>query len=83
MPLIHYLCGCLYSTTKFYRQPRDAPLVIVCRKCSRLESKKQLSAPNSKSITVIDNGVQARATEVDLEVVKDIEARSTKDFKND
>ena len=45
--------------------------------------KRQLSAPSAKSITVIDNGFQAKRTEVDLEIVKSIEERSTKDFKKD
>ena len=54
---------------------------MVCKKCGK-QSKKQLKGPSSKSIVVIDNGVQARATEVDMEMVEDIEARSTKDFKD-
>lgn len=81
MPLIHYLCECSCSTSKFYRQPKDASSTVPCKKCGK-EAKKQLSAPNSKSIIVVDNGFQARATEVDLEMVKDIEERSTKDFKD-
>lgn len=81
MPLIHYLCECSYSATKFFRQPKEAPATIPCQKCGK-EQKKQLSAPNSKSVVVVDNGLQARSTEVNLELVKDIEERSTKDFKD-
>lgn len=55
--------------------------MVLCKKCGK-EQKKQLSAPNSKSVVVVDNGLQARATEVNLELVKDIEDRSTKDFKD-
>jgi hypothetical protein len=40
-----------------------------------------LKAPASTSTVVVDNGIQARATEVNLEVVEDIQARSTKDFR--
>lgn len=81
MPLIHYLCECDYSATKFFRQPKEAPKTFICPKCGK-EQKKQLSAPNSKSIVVVDNGIQSRAVEVNLELVKDIEERSTKDFKD-
>ena len=81
MPLIFYKCECGHSTSKFFRRPKEAPPTSKCDKCSD-ELKKQLSAPSSTSKIVIDNGVQARAVEVDLEVVKDIEARSTKDFRN-
>lgn len=52
---------------------------MVCKKCGK-QAKKQLKAPASRSIVVVDNGVQARATEVNMELVEDIEARSTKDF---
>ena len=81
MPLINYLCECGNSNIKFYRRPIDAPSFIVCLKCSK-EQKKSLSMPNSRSIVVVDNGVQAKAVEVDLELIKDIESRSTKDFKD-
>lgn len=80
MPLIHYQCECSYSTSKFVRHPKDALTEVVCKKCGK-NAKKQLKGPSSKSIVVVDNGVQARATEVDMELVEDIEARSTKDFK--
>jgi uncharacterized Zn finger protein len=80
MPLIYYLCECSGSTSKFFRRPKEAPPSVKCQKCGK-EQKKQLSAPNAKSIVIVDNGVQARSTEVDLELVKDIEERSTKDFK--
>jgi hypothetical protein len=81
MPLIYYLCSCGWDTSKFFRQPKDATSSIQCYKCDK-EAKKQLSAPNSRSIVVVDNGVQARKVEVNLQVVKDIESRSTKDFRN-
>lgn len=52
---------------------------MVCKKCGK-RSKKQLTGPASRSIVTVDNGFQARSTEVNLELVEDIEARSTKDF---
>lgn len=79
MPLIYYQCECKHSFSKFVRRPKDALTEVVC-KCGK-NAKKQLKGPSSNSIVVVDNGFQARATEVDLELVEDIEARSTKDFK--
>jgi len=58
------------------------PSEVECKKCGK-KAKKQLKSPSSQSIIVVDNGVQARATEVNLEVVADIHERSTKDFKKD
>ena len=81
MPLIYYLCKCGNSLSKFFRKSKEVNPTLTCDKCNQ-ELKKQLSPPNSSSVIVVDNGLQARATEVNLEVVKDIENRSTKDFKN-
>ena len=82
MPLIHYCCECLYSISKFFRQPKDATAFVKCVKCGK-NAKKVLKGPSSKSIITVDNGIQARATEVNLEVVEDIKERSTRDFKKD
>lgn len=78
MPLIHYVCECSYSTSKFFRQVKDAPAFVLCKICSK-DAKKTLSAPASTSVVSVDNGLQARAVEVNLELVKDIKERSTKD----
>lgn len=80
MPLIHYLCNCKHSIKKFHRQGKDAPAYVICSKCGE-EAKKQLSAPYSASKIIVDNGSQARSTEVNLEIVEDIKERSSKDFK--
>lgn len=82
MPLIHYGHpeGCPYSITKFFRSPKDAPSSITCIKCGK-DAIKILKGPSSKSVVTVDNGFQARATEVNLELVEDIKDRSTKDFK--
>jgi hypothetical protein len=45
--------------------------------------KRQLKGPSSTSIVTVDNGVQARAVEVNLEIVEDIKERSTKDPKKE
>ena len=72
--------GCGQGDSKFYRSPKDAPPTFPCKICGQ-ESKKQLKAPASTSTLVVDNGFQARATEVNLEIIEDIKDRSTKDFR--
>lgn len=79
MPLIYYLCSCGKNMSKFYRVAKDALSCIVCE-CGK-EYKKQLSAPNSKSVFVVDNGVQAKAVEVNLDTIKSNEENSIKDFR--
>lgn len=71
------MCG--HSANKFFRSAKDAVGDIKCDKCDRVMARG-LKAPASTSTVIVDNGVQARATEVNLEVVEDIKARSTKDF---
>lgn len=82
MPLIHYLCECKHSTKKFYRQPKDAPATILCILC-QCEAKKILSAPSSTSKIVIDNGVQARAVEVNPDIIEINKERANKDYRED
>ena len=79
MPLINYICECKNSEKKFFRRAKDAPAFFVCKKCG-LNAKKSLSSPSSSSIVSIDNGVQAKSVEVNLEVVALNEERSTKDY---
>lgn len=78
MPLINYLCECNHSVSKFFRQVKDSPAFFLCTKCGK-NAKKVLKAPNSTSVQVVDNGVQARAVEVNLEVVESIKDRANKD----
>jgi hypothetical protein len=79
MPLIHYLCECGKFKSKFYRVSKDAPRNFGCE-CGK-EYKKQLSAPSSASKIVVDNGVQAKAVEVDLNIIQSNQENSTKDFR--
>ena len=83
MPLIRYSCKeCGTQVNKFFRVPKDASGTITCGNCNK-EAKRMLRAPASTSVVTVDNGVQARAVEVNLEVVEDIKERSTKDFKKE
>jgi hypothetical protein len=82
MPLIHYLCECNYSESKFFRQAKDAPATLPCKKCGK-NQKKTLSAPSSSSKISIDNGVQARAVEITPDIVEINKARSEKNYRED
>ena len=79
MPLLHYVCDCGNQTSKFYRQVKMAPVEFACS-CGK-EYKKQLSAPSSKSVIQIDNGIQAKSVEVNLETIESNIQNSTKDFR--
>ena len=82
MPLINFNCQCKHSESKFYRSGKDAPSSLVCPKCN-LEMKRGLAAPSSSSIIKVDNGVQAKAVEVNLELIEANKERSTKDFREE
>jgi len=79
MPLISYLCVCGRGLSKFYRLAKDAPACMTCE-CGS-EYKKRLSAPTNSSKIVVDNGFQAKATEVDLNVVESNIENSVRDFR--
>ncbi len=79
MPLFYYLCSCSAGSTKFYRKASEAPKIVSCVACGK-EQRKQLSAPNSLSTILIDNGVQARSVEVNPNIIEINEERSSRDF---
>lgn len=82
MPLIHYLCGCKHSVSKYYRQANLAPAFFVCSACGK-DAKKTLKAPSSASKIVIDNGLQARAVEVNPDIIEINEERANKNYSED
>lgn len=84
MPLINYVCECKHSVSKFYRQAKEAPAVLTCSRpeCGK-NAKKSLKAPSSVSKIVVDNGVQARAVEINPDIIEINEARANKDYRED
>lgn len=82
MPLIYYQCSCGNAASKFYRQAKEAPVCFACEKCGK-DAKKQLRAPSSTSKVVVDNGVQARAVEINPDIIEINEARSDKDYREE
>jgi hypothetical protein len=83
MPLIAYACSCGNNEKKFVRQAKDAPVSFLCAKCNSSEMKKQLSSPSSSSKITVDNGVQAKAVEINPDIVEINKARSEKDYRED
>lgn len=83
MPLIAYSCDCGHSNKKFFRQVKEAPAVLLCEYCNKENMKKRLSAPNSTSKISIDNGVQARAVEVNPDIIAINHERANKNYSED
>ena len=82
MPLFHYVCECKTSVSKFYRQVASAPAVVPCANCGK-DAKKAMKAPAQVSKVIVDNGFQARAVEVNPEIIEINKARSEKDYRED
>jgi hypothetical protein len=80
MPRILYVCSkCQGVSKKFYQSSKDIQNKLEC-KCGG-ELQRQLSSPYQRSKMVIDNGVQAKAVEIDREIVEIIEDRQEADLK--
>jgi hypothetical protein len=80
MPLISYICECKNSTSKYYRQAKESPACLLCGVCGK-DMKKSLSAPSTSSKISVDNGVQARAVEIDPNIIAINRERSEKDYR--
>lgn len=83
MPIIAYACDCGHSTKKFYRQVAKSPAVLFCEYCNKENMKKQLSIPSSTSKVSMDNGVQARAVEINPDIIAINKERSEKNYSEE
>ena len=80
MPRIPYICStCQKTKKKFYKSSKNIAKQIECE-CGG-ELLRQLSSPSSKSTMVVDNGVQAKAVELDRNIVEIIEDREEASLK--
>jgi|GEM_PF-3348138 len=79
MPRILYKCQCGSESYSVWATSKGIPDKKKCESCGE-ESLRQLSAPSSKSVFVVDNGVQARAVEVNMETVESRKEDSRKDY---
>lgn len=65
--LIKFLCNnpdCGNHITKFYKDASNIAPFLDCGACGTGKLERTLGAPSSKSTQVVDNGIQARKTEV-------------------
>lgn len=80
MPRISYVCKeCKSTKKKFYKSAKDIENKMECE-CGG-ELVRQLSSPAQRSKMVVDNGVQAKATELDRDIVEIIEDREESQLK--
>ena len=72
MPMIRFECNnpdCNNSISKLL-DIKAIPPFLDCGACGTGKLERTLGAPSSKSTQVIDNGIQARKTEIDNDVVE-------------
>jgi len=63
-----------------FTKAADITNTIECESCKG-DMQRKLSSPGQKSTIVVDNGVQAKATELNREIVQIIEDREKADLK--
>lgn len=80
MPQIKYKCKCGYEKKRFFSTAKKIPDTIECDECGETIART-LSGPTQRSKMVVDNGVQAKATELDKDIVEIIEDREEADLK--
>jgi hypothetical protein len=81
--LINFCCNnddCKNSIEKYFTKAKDIPPFLECGSCGVGKLERILGAPASKSVQYLDNGMQARAVEVNSEVVlKEVAKHNLKD----
>lgn len=78
MPMIRYCCkNCANNFSIMYRSVKDIKTPVPCKKCGG-EAVRQLSAPASASVVRVDNGVQAKAVEVNFAIIESNKEMSKK-----
>lgn len=80
MPMIVFDCKCGNVKKKFFSNSKKITDNVECDKCKG-KMVRQLSPPSQRSKMVVDNGVQAKAVELDREIVDIIEDREKADLK--
>ena len=83
MPMIAYVCTCGHTAKKLVRQVAQAPAFLLCEQCNKENMKKSLSAPTSTSKITVDNGSQARAVEVNPDIIRINQERANKNYSEE
>jgi hypothetical protein len=79
MPLINYVCSCGEVSKKYYKTAKDALPTVKC-KCG-LDAKKSFGAVSVGHKIIIDNGLVAKAVELQSPDIMEInDQRSTRDY---
>jgi len=82
MPLISYLCICGEFFKKYLKSAKESPASITCSKCG-LEAKKSFGTTSSSVKITIDNGLMARAIEVDPNITEINDDRASRDYSEE
>jgi hypothetical protein len=78
MPLINYSCSCGEVLKKYVKSAKESLPTVKC-KCG-LDARKAFGALSSSHKIVIDNGLMARAVEVDPDINEINDDRSARDY---
>ena len=81
MPLISYQCSCGIQAKKYLKTAKEAPVSVEC-KCG-LIAKKGFGTTSSSHKTVIDNGLMARAIEIDPNIMEINDERARTDYSEE
>lgn len=85
--LIKFCCNnedCNNTIDKYFTKSKDIPAFLDCGSCGIGKLERTLGAPASKSVQYVDNGLQARKTEVSSELVqRETERLKIKESEND
>ncbi len=79
MPRIRYLCECGKEFHYVYQDSKSIQKTMDCPSCAKL-AKRQLSAASTTSKFMVDNGLMARAVEIDMAVIESNKERSKKGY---
>jgi hypothetical protein len=82
MPLIPYICNSCGFTCKKMLRRAPFPSTLICDKCDG-SMTRSLRAPSQSSKITVDNGYQARAVEIEPNIVEINEEQSKKNLRED
>ena len=73
MPMIKFVCNnpfCDNNITKVFQGKAKIPPFLDCGACGTGKLERTLGSPSSQSTQILDNGVQARQTEVNSVIIE-------------
>jgi len=82
MPVIIYQCSNGHVLKNLVRSVKNIPASLECKTCKE-PMKRSLSAPSSTNVIVIDNGLQAKAVEINPNIVEMRDEKANKNLRED